>query len=174
MSKPTRHVSSFVNSFFDRLPEDEKRRYLIDKKIKKIHKQFAACVDQVILEHVNSIYLNEEQVDVSRETRLILTVYVDNSLIAAELNAQRELIILKYREKFSLKIDKFDIKISRGAYLDNHPFRVEETKNIPKVRRLSSQEEQEIENMTSGISNQKLRESFQRLLRANKEHQSQE
>ena len=52
-----------------------------------------------------------------------LVVYVDNSLVAAELNARRELIRLKYREQFKAVIDIFEIRISRGAYKNKYPFR---------------------------------------------------
>ena len=120
MKRPQTHVSNYMTAFFNQLPDEQKKRALIDRKIKQVHAQFAACVDEFILEHINSVYMTKEEIpdsgDVSRETHQILTVYVDNSLVAAELNAQRELIILKYREQFDVKVDRFDIKISRGAY----------------------------------------------------------
>lgn len=101
MKRPQTHVSNYMTAFFNQLPDEQKKRALIDRKIKQVHAQFAACVDEFILEHINSVYMTKEEIpdsgDVSRETHQILTVYVDNSLVAAELNAQRELIILKYR-----------------------------------------------------------------------------
>ena len=113
MKRPQTHVSNYITAFFNQLPDEQKKRALIDRKIKQVHAQFAACVDEFILEHINSVYMTKEEIpdsgDVSRETHQILTVYVDNSLVAAELNAQRELIILKYREQFDVKVDRFDI-----------------------------------------------------------------
>ena len=92
MKRSQTHVSNYMNAFFSQLPEEQKKRALIDRKIKQVHAQFAACVDEFILEHINSVYMTKEEIpdsgDVSRETHQILTVYVDNSLVAAELNAQ--------------------------------------------------------------------------------------
>lgn len=182
-----RSASSYLNAFFNELPEDQKKKILIDRKIKQVHRQFSQCVDLFILEHVNSIYLikedldrpkrkktecnsEREKADVSRETRLVLTVYVDNSLVAAELNAQRELVVLKYRELFGLNIDEFVIKISRGAYLENHPFQKGTESEMKKFRRLTPEEEQEIDVSLSTLSDPALRASFRRVIKATKEH----
>lgn len=177
MLRNTQHISNHVNSILDALPEEQRKKILVDRKIKQVHQQFSACVDPFILDHVNSVYLikenagKKEQEDVSRETRTVLTVYVDNSLIAAELNAQRELIVLKYRELFSLKIDKFLIKISHGAYRENYPFKeIKKAQQRKKIHRLTPEEEEEIKTQTSTISDQELRQSFERAVKATKEH----
>ena len=175
MKRPQTHVSNYMNTFFNQLPDEQKKRALIDRKIKQVHAQFAVCVDEFILEHINSVYMTKEEIpdskDVSRETHQILTVYVDNSLVAAELNAQRELIILKYREQFDVKVDRFDIKISRGAYRENYPFKKPQyQKNLPTPHKLTAGEEQEIETCVSGIEDKDIRESFRRVLKASKEH----
>ncbi len=174
MEKKTRHISGLMNVLIDRLPEEQKSKVLIERKIKQVHDQFATCVDSFILDHVNSVYLTKEELDVSRETKLKLTVYVDNSTVAAELNAQRELIILKYRELFNIKIDTFIIKISRGAYRENFPFKNKKHEEVKKFRRLTPGEEREIADQVSLISDSDIRSSFQRLLRAVKEHQQKE
>ncbi len=174
MSRSSQHIARCMNALIDRLPDDQKKKVLIDRKVKQVHQQFAACVDPFILSHVNSVYLMKEPQpgsdDVSRETLLKLTVYVDNSMIAAELNAQRELVILKYRELFSLKIDEFAIKISRGPYLEHHPFRLDEPDREEGFRPLTPKEESAIEQQVSGISDKDVRASFKRLLKATKEH----
>lgn len=174
MKKRTQHISGLINTIVDRLPEEQKRKILVERKIKQVHEQFAACVDPFILNHVNSVYLVKENMDVSRETILRLTVYVDNSMVAAELNAQRELIVLKYRELFGLKIDEFIIKISHGAYKENYPFKERLRKKSQKIRRLTPEEEQEIKARVSTISDSEIRTSFERLLKATKEHQIEE
>lgn len=175
MKRPQTHVSNYMTTFFNQLPDEQKKRALIDRKIKQVHAQFAACVDEFILEHINSVYMTKEEIpdsgDVSRETHQILTVYVDNSLVAAELNAQRELIILKYREQFDVKVDRSDIKISRGAYRENYPFKkMQNQKNLPTSHKLTAEEEREIETCVSGIEDKDIRESFRRVLKATKEH----
>lgn len=177
MNKQSQHISDHMNSFLAHLPEEQRKRFLIDRKIKQTYQQFSACVDPFILKHVNSVYLTKESADkkgesdVSRETSLVLTAYVDNSLIAAELNAQRELVVLKYRELFSLKIDQFVINISRGAYRENHPFQDQEREQpSKKFRRLTPEEEEEIKSQTAHISDSEIRQSFERAVRAIKEH----
>lgn len=174
MKKRTQHISDLINTIVDRLPEEQKRKILVERKIKQVHEQFAACVDPFILNHVNSVYLIKEETDVSRETTLELTTYVDNSTVAAELNAQRELIVLKYRELFGIKIDEFIIKISRGTYKENYPFKDQMRKKSQKFHRLSPEEEEEIRTQVSTISDDEIRTSFERLLKATKEHQIEE
>lgn len=174
MKRTAKHASYYMSDFFDHLPQEQKKKFLIDRKIKRVHQQFSQCVDPFILEHVNSVYLTKEdherESDVSRETSFKLTVYVDNSMVAAELNAQRELIVLKYRELFKLMIDDFQIRISRGAYLDNHPFQEQSSQKEKKFRRLTPDEKREIEQATANISDEDIRASFQRALIATKEH----
>lgn len=51
-----------------------------------------------------------------------LIVYVDDSIVSAELNARRELIKLQFLEHYGEAIDEFKIIISRGQYKKNHPF----------------------------------------------------
>lgn len=189
-NKPQR-VAKPLAALLNNLPEDKKREYLVGRRVKQIQEQFASCVDPFILDHVNSVYLikseanktdskndaqgidsalEQDAPDVSRETIYDLTVYVDNSLIAAELNAQRELIILKYRELFSERIDTFSIKISRGHYLNRYPYRSQEDEKTVSFHQLSKTEEEEIEKSTALISDADIRASFQRALKAIKEH----
>lgn len=198
MSREARHVSSYINAFIDHLPEEMKKKVLVDRKIRQVQDQFAECVEPFFLEHVNSIYLIREKNDAQvqdygdgeeqsqscdvRTARqkcldgpLKLTVYVDNSSIAAELNARRELIVLKYRELFGLEIDEFIIRISRGDYRKNHPYlqRAEveaAAEKSKKIHRLTPEEEEEILARTSNISDSDIRAAFIRALKAEKEH----
>lgn len=168
MKSRVKHISSIMNAFIDHLPDDQRKKILVDRKVKQIQEQFACCVDPFILDHVNSIYLIKEE----NESTFKLTVYVDSSAVAAELNARRELIVLKYRELFGLEIKEFIIKISRGAYRERYPYRKrsDETEKQKKIHHLTPEEEEEIRSRTSSISDADLRESFSRVLRADKEH----
>lgn len=113
-----RPVGNAFNAFYAQMPEDVRRRIMTDRAIRRTHDQFAQVVDPFILKHTNSVYLTR-----NKDTqRYDLVVYLDNSTCAAELNARRELIRLKYRELFGVTIDVFEIRISRGAYKDKHPF----------------------------------------------------
>lgn len=194
MSKNPRHVAAPLNELLAFLPQEQREKFLVGRRIKQVQDQFAACVDPYILDHVNSVYLtkvetedveegiavqendrsdkNSTSDDVSRETLYNLTVFVDNSIVAAELNAQRELVVLKFRELFSVKIDTFSIKISRGQYLRNHPFRKKDEDEKQAFHPLTTEEDDAIRKMTASIGDPEIRASFQRVLKAIKEHPS--
>ncbi len=70
----------------------------------------------LFLEHTNNVYIMD------KEGVRTLIVYVDDSIFAAELNAQRELIKLKLLELFGEDVEEFQIYISRGSYKANHPY----------------------------------------------------
>lgn len=178
-----RPVSHSFNAFYNNMPEEVKRRVLINRRIQRIHDQFSQVVDPFILEHTNSVYLlrhkdvlgdsqpnkdaNKEQSD----TQVFdLVVYVDNSLVAAELNARRELIRLKYREQFKVSIDVFEIRISRGSYKDKYPFKDQDV--IPQTstqgRELSEEETAHISELVEDISDKRIKESFIKAITAQK------
>ena len=149
-----RPVSSSLSSFASSMPEEIKKRVLVQRKIEKTHAQFAELVDPFILKHTNSVDL---------------VVYLDNSTCAAELNARRELLRFEYLDRFNTTIDVFEIRISRGPYRDKHPFAERLSSDTqPKERSLSEEETARIEEMTSAIENPRLRASFQRAMTAQK------
>lgn len=88
---------------------------------------------QLFLEHTNNVYI------MNKDGVRTLIVYVDDSIFAAELNAQRELIKLKLLELFGEDIETFDIFISRGSYKNNHPFLSDEDESAGEgEKKLSS------------------------------------
>ncbi|MED9873044.1 MAG: hypothetical protein U0K14_03920 [Eggerthellaceae bacterium] len=178
-----RPVSHSFNAFYNNMPEEVKRRVLINRRIQRIHDQFSQVVDPFILEHTNSVYLlrhkdvlgdsqpnkdaNKEQSD----TQVFdLVVYVDNSLVAAELNARRELIRLKYREQFRISIDVFEIRISRGSYKGKYPFRNQDAVSQidTQPRDLSDEENERINELVEDISDKRIKESFIKAITAQK------
>lgn len=161
-----RPISGPLSSFASSMPEDVKRRVLVERKIKKTHEQFAALVDPFILKHTNSVYLLKSQ---AVPNAYDLVVYLDNSTCAAELNARRELLRFEYLDRFKVVIDVFEIRISRGAYKDKHPFsKLEAEREEPSAPELTEAEKGKIEEMTAGIDNPRLRASFQRAMAAQK------
>lgn len=159
-------VSRSLSSFCATMPEEIRKRVLIDRKIKQVHEQFAQVNDPFILSHTNSVYLLKH-----KESDLYdLVVYLDNSTCAAELNARRELIRLKYREQFNISIDVFEIRISRGSYKDKHPFE-NHLQNEPPlhVRPLSPEEIESVEDITSSLHEGKMKESFENAIKAQKQ-----
>lgn len=156
-----------LNAFFSGMPEDVRRRVLVDRRIKEVHEQFRRVVDPYILEHTNSVYLMRSK---TVEGAYDLVVYVDASICAAELNARRELIRLKYREEFSIVVDVFEIRISRGAYRDKHPFAEAEAcehaeaplRDVP----LDADDEERIERLTGALPDGRMKDSFERAIGA--------
>ena len=161
-----RPVSSSLSSFASSMPEEVKKRVLVQRKIEKTHAQFAELVDHFILKHTNSVYLLKSQ---AVPGAYDLVVYLDNSTCAAELNARRELLRFEYLDRFNTTIDVFEIRISRGPYRDKHPFAERLSSDTqPKERSLSEEETARIEEMTSAIEDPRLRASFQRAMTAQK------
>lgn len=161
-------VSGSLAVFASTMPEDMKRRVLVQRKIEKTHQQFAELVDPFILKHTNSVYLLKSQ---TNESAFDLVVYLDNSTCAAELNARRELLRFEYLDRFGVVIDVFEIRISRGSYKEKHPFAKElESDSKPDASQppLSEQDQADIEKMTANIENPRLRKSFQDAMAAQK------
>lgn len=157
-------LSEMLSSFGQAVPADIKEKLLINRKIEQVQKQFSQVTDPFILEHVNSLYLTKSKmVDDAYD----LVVYVDNSMCAAELNARRELIRLKYRELFDVAIDVFDIRISRNKYRNDHPFMPENDEYAVKAARdLTDKECKEIEGILSPLPEGPMRDSFERAIKA--------
>ncbi len=163
-----RSVSGPIDSFLARMPEEVRSRVLVERRIEKVQSQFAEVVDPFILRHVNSVYLLKSK---SMEGMYDLVVYLDNSTCAAELNARRELIRLKYRERFDTLIDVFEIRISKGRYRENHPFCEAGACHQPAPSAPAGDESidtSRIDELTQGIADPALRDSFKRAMAANK------
>ena len=95
--------------------------------------------DDYILAHTNNVFIlqagdartprrdHDDRKDAGATgTGKQLVVYVDESIVAAELNARRELVKLQFFEQFGEVIDEFKILISRGQYKTHHPFVAQE------------------------------------------------
>ena len=145
-----------------------------------------ASGDEYILEHTNNVFiLDGEDVRAPRRdhddrkdagatgTGKQLLAYVDESIVAAELNARRELVKLQFFERFGEEIDEFKIFISRGQYKSHHPFvraraerrRTSSARPVP----LSDDELVAISEQTAGIDNAHLRKAVQRAMVADLE-----
>jgi len=118
---------------------------------------------QLFLQHTNNVYImNKDQVKT-------LIVYVDESIFAAELNAQRELIKLKLLEQFGEEVEDFQIFVSRGKYKANHPYVLDEqdpstSAYIPMP--LSEHEQTYVYQTVSGIDSQPLKASLEKAMTA--------
>ncbi len=166
-----RHITNAIDPFFEMQSDEVKHQRLINLRIKHVYRQFKQVVQPIFLMHTNAVYLIKDKEDPQIQH---LTVYVDNSTIAAELNARRELIRLKYRELFDVIIGDFSIRISKGSYRLNYPFKEEQEKLEKKLqnqpRPLTEKEKYDIETLIKDLPEGQLKESFRRAISAEKKH----
>ena len=118
---------------------------------------------QLFLDHTNNVYILKD------EGVKTLIVYVDESIFAAELNAQRELIKLKLLELFGEQIEEFRIHVSRAQYKNYHPYTIEEDAlktQAPPLAPLDESEKRYVKETASIVEDDKLRESFEKAMTA--------
>lgn len=128
--------------------------------LEKVYKNQAP----LFLAHTNNVYI------MKKDGVKTLIVYVDDSIFAAELNAQRELIRLKLLELFGEEIEQFDIHVSRGNYKHNHPYLVEsEESSRPSIESATLDEEEmnRVLTTSSVIEDEKVRKALESAMQAN-------
>jgi len=142
--------------------------------------------DEYILEHTNNVFIlregdartprrdHDDRKDAGATgSGKQLVVYVDESIVAAELNARRELVKLQFFEHFGEEIDEFKIIISRGQYKAHHPFvkqeqapsYVEAAMPVP----LDEAERATVSAQLAGIDDDRLRRAVERAMIADLE-----
>ncbi|MDO4400710.1 MAG: DUF721 domain-containing protein [Coriobacteriia bacterium] len=142
--------------------------------------------DDYILEHTNNVFIlraedartlrrdHDDRKDAGATgTGKQLVVYVDESIVAAELNARRELVKLQFFEHFGERIDEFKIIISRGQYKSHHPFvhQAQKPSYIDGVQpvALTPEERAVAVQQVEGIQNDRLRRAVERAMIADLE-----
>ncbi|MDO4890579.1 MAG: hypothetical protein Q3963_04395 [Coriobacteriaceae bacterium] len=142
--------------------------------------------DEYILAHTNNVFIlregdaralrrdHDDRKDAGATgTGKQLVAYVDESIVAAELNARRELVKLQFFEEFGERIDEFKIIISRGQYKAHHPFVKQEAtpSYIDDVRPvpLSPEERAVVDQQVAGIEDARLRRAVERAMVADLE-----
>ena len=154
------HLSVGIHSLLNQINGDMSL-YKRIKRADQVKEMWAGCVDRIFLDHTNSVFIFNE------EEKKILIVYVDESIFAAELNAQRELIKLRLLQKYNEDIDSFKIYISRGQYKKNYPFKeshYSHKKTHSVSRPLSKEEKDKVEEIISCIEDRKLREKVKKAI----------
>ena len=117
----------------------------------------------IFLDHTNNVYI------MKKDGVPTLIVYVDDSIFAAELNAQRELIKLKLLELFGEQVEQFEIFVSRGSYKNNHPYREEEgiaLDSAPSLAELPDDEKEHVSRTASVVEDKTVRESLEKAMTA--------
>ena len=172
-----RKLGSDIAKLVTELSSDEvsARKTMRTLQVRDRYKQalYAVYKDKapLFLNHTNNVYI------IRKEEEKLLIVYVDESIYAAELNAQRELIKLKLLELFDEEVDEFSIKISRGSYRNNHPYATENldtiTENAASVA-LDEEEEKYVSNIVSKVEDQRVQKSLERAMTADLEWKKEE
>lgn len=147
----------------------------LNMRIMQVRERYKSAVESVYpaetarlhLAHTNSVIIT------TKGKMRTLIVYVDDSLFAAELNAQRELIKLRLLELFGEDIDDFQIKVSRWKkYREIHPYLDEvspdETNKSPSIP-LTVSELSHVSNVGAAIEDEKIRKSFEKAMKADLE-----
>ena len=150
----------------DLLGNDDEARIRV--RAVQVRERYAAALKTVyrestgsFLAHTNNVYI------MNKDGVRTLIVYVDSSIYAAELNAQRELIKLKLMELFGENVEKFEIYVSRGKYKKYHPYVLGETSDVESVvekRSLTAEEMERVDSTSSVIEDTRLRRVFKKAM----------
>ena len=162
-------IGSGIQSFLSTVAgdQDQARIALRAEQVRDRYRQVLQTVYRqtapLFLAHTNNVYI------MKKNDKRTLIVYVDESIFAAELNAQRELIKLKLLELFNEEVENFEIYVSRGAYKKNHPYLTEleqkEEQTYTPVP-LDQTEREYVKNTAETVEALPLRESFEKAMTA--------
>lgn len=166
-------INEGINAFFNRMgdsaPDARKQRRIVE--VRERYKGVLESVYQddapLFLAHTNAVYI------LKKEGEKQLVVYVDESIFAAELNAQRELIRLKLLELYGERVDCFDIYTSRGALRKAYPYRNATSPfdgvvrpERHQIKSLTDYEEQKVEEAAAAVSDERLRKALRNAMEA--------
>lgn len=158
-------LSSHIKSAFATIEGVESANLASSIRASQVRKIWSELVEETILDHTNGVYILKEN------GTMVMKVYVDESIYAAELNNRRELIQLLCKKRYGEMVDGFQIYISRGLMKKNYPFRV--TKQYMADQRppiaLSEEELRDVEAACAAIENEQVREKFKKAMIADLE-----
>ena len=159
----------------------------ISMRTQQVRERYRAAIEAVYgergtaelhLAHTNNVIIKNKAKrkadtsnNASKEDRgKTLVVYVDDSLFAAELNAQRELIKLHLLEQFNEEIDEFEIYVSKWKkYRENHPY-IDSNSDADAKKVLSvpldSNEKSFVSNTVSKVDDERIRKSLEKAMTA--------
>ena len=139
------------------------RAYQVRERYRDVIETVYRDTADLFLAHTNNVYI------MNKEGVHTLIVYVDESIFAAELNAQRELIKLTLLQMFGEEVEEFQIYVSRGKYKSNHPFIDEDGSSAPvslKPLPLDETEQGFVENTVETLQAQELKKTFEKAMTA--------
>lgn len=169
-----KELSSLFAAMGDAAPDVRKQR-----RIAEVYERYKGAMESVygadarlFLDHTNAVYILRDDPPKPQKR---LVVYVDDSIYAAELNAQRELLRLKLLELYGEHIDVFDIFISRGGYRKKHPFDRMRAETVSEpVRKtppmpLSDEEKMRVGEACAHIENPHVQRALEKAMKADLE-----
>lgn len=160
-----------IDVFLASLTGDEERAR-ITIRARQVRDRYKTVIESVyrdvaplFLEHTNNVYI------MNKNGVKTLIVYVDESIFAAELNAQRELIKLKLLEQFGEAVEQFEILVSRGKYKNNHPYILESDQDGAPLRKyeaapLSEDDKRLVTQTVSSIEDASLKKTLEKAMTA--------
>ena len=168
MQKIGRDITRFVSSL---VGDNEQAR--INLRANQVRERYKRALEVVyrdtaplFLAHTNNVYI------MKKDDVRTLIVYVDDSIIATELNAQRELIKLHLLQLFGEDVEAFEIYVSKPKFKKNHPYLVAEDgqpeKKAPSVP-LDDEERNYVYATVQTVEDERLRESLRKAMTADLE-----
>lgn len=149
----------------------------VQRRAMKVRAEFEEAAEWVygdysatFLDHVNAVFVTKKPDEPCK-----LIVYVDESMFAADLNAQRELIKGWINDRFNESIEVFEIHTSRARYKDLHPFRAsleDQTSSTGyasdgrkvSLRSLSESEMFHVKQTSSLVENEVIKKAFEKAM----------
>lgn len=151
--------------------DDEQAR--INVRANQVRERYKRAIETVyrdaaplFLAHTNNVYI------MNKDGVRTLIVYVDESIFAAELNAQRELIKLHLLQLFGEDVEMFEIHVSRGKYKKNHPYLTDSQQQAdekPASIPLDEAETAYVSDTVAHVEDERLRETLRKAMTADLE-----
>lgn len=167
-------VGSGIGKMVSQLAGDSEEAR-INIRVQQVRDRYRAAIESVYppsTAHLHLAHTNNVIITMKKGARTLI-VYVDDSLFAAELNAQRELIKLQLLEQFGEQIDDFQIKTSQWRkYRERHPYADGEETAVeapPVAKPLDERERAYVSDTASKIEDDRLRKSLERAMTADLE-----
>lgn len=156
-------LSQQINQAFSDIEGLDQEALAKAYRVGQIRALWAELVEESFLRHTNGVYILKDG------DKVVMRVYVDESIYAAELNNRRELLQLQCQERFGKPIDEFQIFISHGLMKQRHPFTDMSSKlsnSYPtyEPRELTNEDLAFVEEQCSNIENPTLRQSFRKAM----------
>lgn len=164
-----RKIGSDIQYYVANLAGDQDQAR-INMRANQVRDRYRSVIEMVyrdtadlFLKHTNNVYI------LNKDGVRTLIVYVDESIYAAELNAQRELIKLALLQTFDEDVEEFNIYVSRGKYKAHHPYAIDDefaTKETFKPQPLDEKEQGFVKNTVETLQAPALKKSFEKAMTA--------